>query len=59
MSGVPFVEIQERGRWLHAQSLRTYLDVAAVLQLQTDESHLNHLVAWLEGDFIGRFPWWQ
>jgi len=59
MQGTSFTEVQERGRWLHPQSLRTYLDVAAVLLLQTDEGHLNYLAVWLQDAFEQRFPWWQ
>ena len=35
LNGVPFSTVQERGRWLHAQSCRIYLDRAQALSMQT------------------------
>jgi len=57
--GLPFSELQERGRWASASSLRIYLDFSATLQLQCDEQHIMTFARWLHEDLGKRFPWWH
>ena len=60
LSGVPFAEIQERGRWQTASALRIYLDAVAASATLLHKTHaLLEFSQYLEADFIGRFPWWR
>ena len=60
LSGVPFTEIQERGRWATAATLRTYLDaVAASTSLLQRTQTLWEFAQYIEEDFSARFPWWR
>ena len=36
LAGYRFQDIKEAGRWIVDSSLRTYIDVVSVLQIQTD-----------------------
>jgi len=59
IANYPFGELLELGRWESAKSLRTYLDVAAILSMQVSEPHVRYIAEWLLADLGGRFPWWQ
>jgi hypothetical protein len=55
MDGVPFSEVQERGRWLVAASLRIYLDRAMALA-QATVRHAKDLLPLLENpSLMGTF----
>ena len=58
MRNVDFTELQERGRWASPASLRIYLDIINVLQLQHSELRIQHWGEYLTADFAARFPWW-
>ena len=51
VSGVPFGEIQELGRWENAKSVRIYLDISAVLSGQVSEPGIVPLASWVLGLF--------
>ena len=60
LTGMPFTEIQERGRWASASTLRAYLDaVAASTALLQRTQVLQPFATWLEEDFAERFLWWR
>ena len=60
LQGMPFTEIQERGRWASAQTLRTYLDAVAASTTLLQQTHsLHDFAAWLDESFVERFPWWR
>ena len=60
LSGLSFQEIQERGRWSCASSLRIYLDaVAASTVLLQQTTYLLEFAAYVESDFVARYPWWR
>ena len=58
--GMAFSEIQERGRWASAQTLRTYLDAVAASTTMLQGTHSPHgFATWLDDCFIDWFPWWR
>ena len=60
LSGMPFTEIQERGRWQNAATLRIYLDaVAASTVLLHKMQTLFTFAAYVDENFAERFPWWR
>ena len=60
LSGVPFTEIQERGRWKNASTLRIYLDaVAASTTLLQKTMTLHAFANYVDENFAERFPWWR
>ena len=60
LSGLPFAEIQERGRWQTASALRIYLDAVAASTTLLHRTHfLIEFANYVEQDFVGRFPWWR
>ena len=60
LAGVPFTEIQERGRWSSAASLRIYLDaVAASTTLLQKTQTLHAFATYMDENFAERFPWWR
>ena len=60
LSGVPFQEIQERGRWQNAATLRVYLDaVAASTVLLERTQTLFAFASYVDENFAERFPWWR
>ena len=58
LAGMNFVEIQEKGRWSHPQSLRIYLDVVGTLAVSQSEVRVSRWATWLNEDLPARFPWW-
>ena len=59
LQGMAFSEIQERGRWAQAATLRTYLDAVAASTVLLHRTHdLYALGNWLDESFTERFPWW-
>ena len=60
LGGMPFQEIQERGRWQSASALRIYLDAVAASTTLLHRTHfLIEFATYVENDFAGRFPWWR
>lgn len=57
-AGLPFTEIQERGRWLSPSSLRTYIDVVTAISVssQVNTARLKEAVAWTDQNFEAYFP---
>ena len=57
-AGVPFTELQEKGRWLSASSLRTYIDVVTAVTVNTQiaTSNLRPAVVRANLDFHQYFP---
>ena len=58
LRGMEFAAIREGGRWMHDQSLRTYLDVTAAVFTSPLGPRSEQAAGWLAGDFCARFPWW-
>lgn len=56
----PFVETREAGRWVSDKSLRTYLDIMAVMggQLASQLTSWLPLADAIEEDFEKYFRWW-
>ena len=60
LSGTPFSEIQERGRWKNASTLRVYLDAVAASTTLLGRTHtLQPFAAYVDENFAERFPWWR
>ena len=60
LGGMAFSEIQERGRWAQAATLRTYLDAVAASTTLLHATHsLYDLGTWLDESFSDRYPWWR
>ena len=60
LSGMPFSEIQERGRWKNASTLRVYLDAVAASTTLLGRTHtLATFAAYVDESFAERFPWWR
>ena len=60
LSGMLFTQIQERGRWQNAATLRIYLDaVAASFVLLHKTQTMFTFAAYVDGNFVERFPWWR
>ena len=60
LSGLPFTEIQERGRWQNAATLRIYLDavVASTVLLHKTQTIFT-FAAYVDENFAERFLWWR
>ena len=60
LGGMPFTEIQERGRWQKAATLRIYLDaVATSTVLLHNTQTLFTFAAYVDENFVERFSWWR
>ena len=57
-NGVPFADVQEKGRWLSPTSLRTYVDVVTAfsVNLQVETAQLKRAVEGVQAHFPAYFP---
>ena len=60
ISGRPFIETREQGRWVSERSLRMYMDVMAVMagDIMGRLKNWKGLAASIEGNFDQFFVYW-
>ena len=60
LSGMPFTEVQERGRWQNAATLRIYLDAEAASTVLLHRTQtIFTFAAYVDQNCVERFPWWR